>query len=78
MARDMLSKSAGGDEQMAAAASPAPIRRIGEKPELVTLLDLVRAVGRAAEYFVVVDDHIRAKPQCFSAVLPGTPLPIDE
>ncbi len=30
---------------MAAADSSAPIRRVGEKPEPVTLLDLVQAVG---------------------------------
>ena len=30
---------------MAAAGSSAPIRRVGENPEPVTLLDLVQAVG---------------------------------
>ena len=30
---------------MAAAGSSAPIRRVGERPQPVTLLDLVQAVG---------------------------------
>ena len=78
MARDMLSKSAGGSGTMAAASSSAPIRRIGENPEPVTLLDLVRAVGEVTanedEIVETVRHMLRTRLVRLGGILRDVPL----
>ena len=63
---------------MAAAASSAPIRRIGEKPEPVTLLDLVRAVGEVTtnddELCETVRHMLRTRLVRLSGILRDVPL----